>query len=120
MPKPCILSFKAGHISFTNNVVSLVNKLGRNNATIRSIKKHFHPLIIFHNGLNVSADLSPIVRAKIPADILFTAVRSQILFFLLPTNVGNSSMGAPSGISSRPGCWNLLYPASFTQLITVL
>jgi hypothetical protein len=84
MPKPCILSFKAGHISFTNNVVSLVNKLGINNVTIRSIKKHFHPLIIFHNGLNVSAELSPIVRAKIPADPLFTAVHSQILFFYYP------------------------------------
>jgi len=100
MPNPCILSFNPGHISFTNNVVILVHKLGRNNATIRSIKKHSHPLIIFHKGLNVSADLSPIVRAKIPADPLFTAIRSQMLFFLLPTNFGNSSMGAPSEISS--------------------
>ena len=100
MPKPCIFSFKAAHISFTNNVVSLVNKQEINNATIRSIKKHFHPLIIFPKGLNVSAELSPIVRAKIPADPLFTGVHSQILFFLLPTNVGNSSMGATSGISS--------------------
>jgi hypothetical protein len=84
MPKSCIFSFYAGHISFTNNVVSLVNKLGINNVIIRSIKKHFHPLIIFHKDLNVSADLSPIVRAKIPADPLFTAVHSQILFFYCP------------------------------------
>src|SRR4028118_2098549 len=91
MPKSCIFSFNAGHISFTNNVVSLVNKLGINNVTIRRIKKHFHPLIIFHKGLNVSADLSPIVQTKIPATPLFTAVHSQVLFFLLPTNVYNSS-----------------------------
>jgi len=84
MPKPGILSFNASHISFTNNVVSLVNKLGRNNATIRSIKKHSDHLIIFHKGLNVSAELSPIVRAKIPADPLFRAVHSQILFFYYP------------------------------------
>jgi hypothetical protein len=77
-----MLSFNAGHISFTNNVVSLVNKLGINNVTIRSIKKHSHPLIIFHKGLNVSAELSPIVRAKIPADRLFRAVHSQIFFFI--------------------------------------
>ena len=81
MPKSCIFSFNAGHISFTNNMVSLVNKLGINNVTIRSIKKHFHPLIIFHKGLNVSADLSPIVQAKIPADPLFTAVARQFFFY---------------------------------------
>ena len=100
MSKPCIFSFNPGHISFTNNVVSLVNKLGINNVTIRSIKKHFHPLIIFHKGLNVSAERSPIVIVKIPANSLFTEVQSQILFFLLPTNVCNSSIWATSGISS--------------------
>ena len=88
MPKSCILSFNTGHISFTNNVVSLVNKLGINNVIIRSIKKHFHPLIIFHKGLNVSADLSPIVRTKIPGNLLFTAVHSQILFFYCPQMFG--------------------------------
>jgi hypothetical protein len=51
-------------------------------------------------AINVSAELSPIVRAKIPANYLFRAVHSQILFFLLPTNVGNSSICATSGFSS--------------------
>src|SRR4028118_695187 len=120
MPKSCIFSFNAGHISFTNNVVSLVNKLGIKNVTIRRIKKHFHPLIIFHKGLNVSADLSPRVQAKIPTDRLFTAVARQILFFLSPTTVCTSSICATSGISSYSGCWGKLNLANLTQLMTVL
>jgi hypothetical protein len=84
MLKSCIFSFNTGHISFTNNVVSLINKQGINNVTIRNIKKYFNPLRIFHKGLNVSADMSPIVQAKIPANPLFTAIHSQILFFYYP------------------------------------
>jgi hypothetical protein len=110
MPKPCIFPFNAGHIIFTNNVVSLVNKLGINNVNTRSIKKLFHPLIIFHKGLNVSAELSPIVRAKIPADPLFRAVHSQILFFYYP-----QMLAITRWAQLRESRHNLAVGTSFTQ-----
>lgn len=81
MPQASIFSFDTSHIGFADYTIALINKLRINYIAIGHLKKHSHPRIIFHNGLNVSEDRSPKTKAKIPGKLLFTTVQTQSFFY---------------------------------------